>query len=233
MLDIVAYTAICEEDGQWVDQYLAEVKRLGIRFAMHFDRCGNDIKTKVSTHRSCIGTTSESRLPFSEKSKQAVLDLVASSGTCWAMPWDMDETWDKDAVAGLAKLQRLNVDYIMLGWINLWGDSATVRTDGPFKSLREKMYNLRSGRYRYDSTVVNGPKLLTSRGFAKQDSICHRSWDVVCLHWGLMSEQLRQQHKARWDNVYSRICGKNPYGIWEYALDQVTYPPSLSPNTYI
>jgi hypothetical protein len=189
----------------------------------------------VERHKLCIGTTAENVLPFNEKHKQKVLDLVQDKKRFkWAMPWDIDETWDKNAPEGLTALQSLDVDYVMLGWQNLWNDPQHIRVDGPMKCYRDKLYNLRSGRFEFMSAVVNGPTLHAG-GAEKATVTFHRTWDVVCLHWGLMTRELREQHKARWDAVYGQpVCGgRNPYGIWDWALNEKDYPPRIEPNPYL
>lgn len=235
-MSVAAYTSVCEADARWVEQYLTEIERMGTPFAIHLDKCGHDLRRRLISHSMCIGNTSESSLPFNEKHKQGILDIVADKGYDWAMPWDIDETWDKNAPATLRELEKTTADYLMLGWVNLWDNPQTLRIDGPFKNLREKLYNLRSGPFKYLSTIVNGPKLMHRQRYERRtDVICARRWEMVCLHWGFLTRELREEHKQRWDAIYAEpICGgKNPYGIWDWALNEKDYPPRLCPNEYL
>lgn len=237
-MSICVYTAVCEADMRWIPQYLTEIERLGFKFAVHFDKCERKTKLSMQNHRLCIGTTAlDARGEFTERDKQGVLDIVQNNHFDWAMPMDIDETWERGALAKLQVLQTSNLDYIMLPWVNLWGDARHVRTDGPFKTLREKMYNMRSGVWRFLSTIVNGAILMTNNGRGKlvrKDDSTVWQGDCTCLHWGLMTKELRVEHKARWDRIYEKATkgGGNPYGIWDYALDE-TKEPRLEENVYL
>lgn len=240
-MHVAVYTAICQEDDRWVDQYLAEMSRLSLPFAVHFDRCGTGLKQKMTSHELCIGCTAQDnkRVEFTEQHKQGVLDLVAKDRRKfhWAMPMDIDETWEKDVLAKLERLSQLNVDYVRVQWLNLWGDPQHVRVDPPFKAIRDKMYNLRSGRWQFNSPVVNGPHLFyqggVREGWAGPRATYHEDWDTVCLHWGLMTRELREEHKARWDRVYTAATKKgNPYGMWDVGVNEEKYPPRVEENPY-
>jgi len=238
---ITAYTSICEEDAYWIPQYLAEIERLCIPFAIHFDRCTVETKRKLEHHRYCIGKT-EQNLPmkwFNEMHKQGIFDTVQKSGVSWAVAWDIDETWEKDAPAKLRLVEQSTADYITCKWVNLWNDPQHIRIDGSFgQGHRVKFYNLRSGRWYFDNAITNGAKLLDAKGeviveeFTGQKIKLERL-DLVCLHWGMMTLQLRIEHKDRWDRIYGRAVGTNPYGFWDMALNEVDYPPKIEENPYL
>ena len=46
---------------------------------------------------------------------------------------------------------------------------------------------------------------------------------MTCLHWGMMTEELRVAHKRRWDDIYSKVGG-NPSGFWDLCLDPTKIP---------
>lgn len=233
MPNVCAFTSICEEDKEWVPQYLAEVYRLGIHFAVHFDRCSLTTKEVMSSHPYCVGWTAQDdpAVEFNEQHKQAVLDLVAGMSRWtfgWALAWDVDETWEPDAQDKLKAIDCSD-DLLLVRWVNLWEDDRTIRVDGPFKdSKRAKLYNLRRGRglkWRFDHPITNGAKLVD-----RQDvpvSTTQSLYPLTCIHHGLKTRALRQLHKDRWDRIYSTALrgDPNPYGTWKYALDDVTYPP--------
>jgi hypothetical protein len=41
-----------------------------------------------------------------------------------------------------------------------------------------------------------------------------------------MTREMREMQKVRWDKIYSEATGdKNPYGFWDYLLDEEKYLP--------
>lgn len=230
-----AFTAICEEDSFWVDQYLAEVERLNVPFAVHLDRCGDSTIKALTSHPFCVGSTRAdvSGREFNETHKQGVMDVVQCSRSFdWALAWDIDETFAPNASEEMERATSLMVDCINVKWVNLWGDHSHIRVDGPFSGgHRCKLYNLHSGRWAFTNKVVNGPKLFRRGSEVRGREVRHH--DLVCLHWGMMTRDLREQHKERWDRIYEKAVGKNPYGFWDYALNETDYPPEIIPNPYV
>lgn len=215
---VVAFTAACEEDACWVDQYLAEAERLRLPFAVHLDRCPPSIPlVRLTTHPLCVGTTKQDdqAVEFEERHKQGVLDLVAGTGCRWALAWDVDETYERDARARLNAAANNTADCLDARWLNLWGDRDHVRVDGHWcAGHRVKLLNLQDGRrWRFDHPIINGPKLVGREGVTGQ---C----DIVCLHHGMMLPELRRQHRDRWDRIYSTALrgDPNPYGFWRDAI---------------
>ena len=198
-------------------------------------------------------------IPFNETHKQAALDLVRARGFRWALALDADETLADDAPAKLADVaERCRADYVLCRWVNLWGDVAHVRVDGRFAyDVRPKLFSLRSGFvWRYNSPVLNSPTGYHTSGEAAilralrpytgtQRARLERQLraqatggpepaalvrdDIIFVHHGLISRELRELHKRRWDSIYGKAVGYNPYQIWDYALDEVTYPPAVEP----
>lgn len=236
--DVCAVTSICEEDACWIDQYLAEVKRLDVSFVVNFDRCTALTKRKLGGHPNFAGSLSQDdpAIEFDETHKQGILDFAKQIGFAWALAWDIDETWAKNAPGHFDTAINAGADYVNCKWVNTWNSAGLIRTDGPFSSgHRDKLYSLRAGRWIYTNRVVNGPKLHLPNRQRKipmaGNELKYR--DLVCIHWGMMTRELREQHKARWDRIYSAAVGNNPYGFWQYALDEETYPPVTAENTYV
>lgn len=238
MKTICAYSSICEEDEIWIDQYLAEVERLKLPFAMNFDRCSQRTKDRLQNHPCCAAKTYQDRKrqEFTEDSKQAIFNLVVAAGFDIGLAWDVDETYEKNAPEKLEQIKQLDFDIIKTNWWNLWETPAQIRFDGPFNNgHRDKFFHL-TGEYHWKflSPVVNGPTAHTRKGAIHTNRLrCINDFDFSCLHWGMMTRELREQHKQRWDRVYGRAVGKNPYGFWNYALDEKTYPPQLRENIYL
>lgn len=232
---VMAFTSICEEDACWLPQYLAEAERLSLPFVIHFDRCGSDTKEKVTEHPLCLSWTSQDRpaVEFNEQHKQGLIDIlirVRKMGRAkvnWAMAWDVDETYQRNATFlqfMQAGLLNPTTDQLQVTWLNLWETPEWIRVDGPFGApKRVKFYNLQEDRkWVFDHPITNGAKLV-DRQEVETDFIA-----FTCLHWGLMTHELRKQHKERWDRIYSTALrgDPNPYKIWEYALN-----PNVKPVT--
>lgn len=225
MPDIGVFTTICEGDVRWVNQYLTEIERLGLPFAIHFDRCSDATKSMFDGHQLCIGVTQQDnhQIEYDERAKQGVLDLLAEKRFRWALHWDMDETYEKDAVAKLDLIRKSSCDAIDTPWLNLWEDPQHIRIDGTFGSgalsKRTKFYRLNNGiRWKLRSDIVYGPSAIgrdAVEGFI----------DLVCLHWGYMTQELREMHKRRWDHNYGTARGTtNPYGTWQLLVDNSIVP---------
>lgn len=217
-------------------RYLEEAARLHMPFVMHFDRCDmNDsmIFLARSNYLSKGYTFQPSaHIEFDERHKQQPLDLVRSLGYGWAMAWDIDEIYEREAPAKIYDILRLDADYVDIIWLNLWNDLQHIRIDGPFGTgHRVKFLNLRKN-WAYYHPVINGPRIVANP--PGKNPATERSWrsDLVCLHLGMMTQDLRLIHKTRWDRIYTKSVGANPYGFWNYALDP-NYPPIVVEHDYL
>lgn len=226
---IGAYTPICQEDERWVSQYLAEVERLGIYFAIHLDRCSLPLKLKTAYHPRCIGYTEQNHpdVEYREDCREKLINMLEERGVTLALLWDIDETWERMAPEKLQNLlDNKTFDNARVHWINLWGDNQTVRIDNHSNPYRVKINRLDRGiNWTWNGIVVDpyadGRREVTTLGT-----------DLVCLHHGLKTPELRRLHKERWDRVYGYHLGKNPYSYWNDMLDEVKYPPVLGRNVY-
>jgi hypothetical protein len=242
---IGVYTAVCEEDACWIEQYLKEIERLNLPFAIHLDRCSAETTVRLTKHSQCIGMTfnNDPGREFVETDKQGVFDTIAdrNNGFTWAMAWDIDETYERDAPAKLAEIDKItDADYLDVKWINLWGDPQHIRVDTIFSNgHRVKFYNVRRRKFEFVHAITNGPKMLDDRGRVTKDinSVKGRipEFDLVCLHHGLMTRELRILHKERWDRIYKTALkgDENPYHFWKDALDEEKYPPIIVENIYL
>ncbi len=240
-LPVIAFSSICEEDAIWIDQYLAEVERLGIKFAINFDRCSRELKNRMVFHPNfayCFNHDDHSK-EYTEQDKQKVFDYVQyRGGKKWALHWDMDEIWAKDTPDKLMALASRSEDYLRTSWINLWGDKEHIRNDGPgglcSSARRVKLYNVSNGRrWKFDHPITYGCKLMDAEGNCPHGNGVLGETDIDCLHTGLMTRELREQHSARWDRIYGKAVGENPYGFWKQLLDEGNNPPTIYPNTYL
>lgn len=215
MPSICIFTSICEEDQHWTLQYLREVRRLGLPFAIHFDRCSAETKS-ILRSEAYAWTQRDSPREFEETDKQGIFDAVVARGFQWALPLDVDETFERSAPDRIRQLMQLDVDCVDVRWLNLWNDDRHVRVDRGFADgHRVKLYNLQGGRtWKFESKVVNGAKL------QERKERVDKRHDLVCLHWGMMTPTLRNIHKDRWDRIYSTALrgDPNPYGFWKDAI---------------
>ena len=228
--NVCAFTSICEEDACWIPQYLAEAERLELPFVVLLDRCSGigKIYDSLVNHRLCVDW--DERLPsdgeFTEQAKQTILDRVVKLKYDWAMAWDIDETYVFKDLSFLPSFESYH--HVNIRWLNLWDDIRHIRVDAMFGcGHRDKFYNLRVGQWKYLSPVVNGPNLHQNGVAVGRRANELKRHDLVCLHHGMMTRELRQQHKDRWDRIYTKAVGKNPYGFWSYALDEETYPATV------
>lgn len=244
---IAVACSFCEEDLPWVPQFLAEMERLNLRFGMHFDRCSESTKLLVSEHPLCIVTTSQDnpRVEYNEQHKQAIFDgvsaLAAKLGFNWVFHWDIDETLEKDGPRKLDELSQpeyLVHHLIKFHWVNLWEDPQHIRKDGAFAAgHRTKLYNVTNGkRWHFDHKITYGAKLVIGDPNVNRPdtdkTIPEFRYDLTILHWGFMTEALREMHKARWDRIYTTAVGNNPYGMWNYTCDRSIVPTILD-NPYL
>jgi hypothetical protein len=230
-----ACTPVCEEDAvRWLDQYLAEVERLQCFFALHFDHCSHRTKEKARRHPAFLGATSndDPQTPHAERHRAGPYGVAKGHFCVAALTWDIDETWEKDAPAKFDAVLNngLHWDAAKVHWINLWGDERHIRTDNPSNAYRDRLLRLDSGiRWHWRGPIIVDP-------YADKcwESVRVLKTDLVCLHHGLMTRELRLQHKKRWDRVYGHFTsdGKNPYGYWDYILDEEAHPPVIEENKY-
>lgn len=218
-MSLCAFTSVCEEDSAWIFQYIVEAHRLNLPFIMNFDRCSKLTKSLVQSHKLCVASCcqDDSTREFRETDKQWLLDEAKCLGYEWAMAWDIDETYERDARAKFDDiLSAETADLVDVRWLNLWGDKEHIRVDGAFlHGHRVKFYNLKGSRqWRYDNPITNGAKLMSGGAITVKR-------DIVCLHHGMMTPELRRMHKARWDRIYSTALrgDANPYGFWKNAIE--------------
>lgn len=239
MSQFAAFIEVCEQDVIHLDTCLAEVTRLGMPFGIHFDRCSEATKARVRAHPFLVAEHSQDdhSVEYTEMHKQGVISkIMLLNRFKWLVHWNVDEVWEKDTLQKLAKIADRDEHYLYCQWINCWGDVGHIRTDGPFNTPRVKLYNLSKGKWLANHAIIHGLKFLKTDGqIDESENVVKGHVDLVCLHLGLMTRELREQHRERWDRIYNTATrgDGNPYGIWRMALDEETYPPTVSENTYL
>ncbi len=242
LTNVCAFTPICQEDAEtWLDQYLAEAERIGLPFVMYLDRCESWVAEMIVDHPMCRGFVWQQleEVPYTERSKQSALDMAHRQAP-WALHWDADETWERDAREKLLTLPTgdgLLEAVLDVRWVCLWGDDEHARVDGKFAPgqdgyNRTKLYRrVTDGRWEFLSDLVYGPTMIL---LLKRAAMIPRVIDLACLHHGYKTRELRLHHKERWDRIYGalRDDGKNPYQTWEFICDEVTNPPTVEKHGY-
>jgi hypothetical protein len=229
-LDICFFTSATYLDDKHSARYLAECERLRIPFVIHFDRCPQWFKQKFRESVWYRGETSQDdpSVEFNEMHKQGSLDLICRRFD-WACAMDLDETWEPDFPGKVTKVLNPKYDLVDVRWVNLWGDTQHVRVDSPFDCChRVKFMNLKSGHvWYYRSKVTNG--CYSNR----RDAVTSGLQNLLCLHWGFVTRQDRIEHKERWDRIYTKAVGKNPYGFWNLTCDESITPQVITLNEYL
>lgn len=235
----------CDADQKHFDRVLGEFTRLRIPFAVNFDHCCKETKRHFQSSPLYLGGKENDAVgklddDFDESHRQGGLDvLMREPGRFdWAGYLDTDESFAPKV--NEVEIQRMlakcsDIDLIDTPLIDLWGDEKHWRDDGPFKnSHRERFYNLRSGKWKYTSAVVHAPKLLkdqetVARRQHLQDPLGTRVilYPMYFLHWGIMNQEDCQFHIKRWNEVYTKKVGNNPYGFYEYIGKPDLYPPNI------
>lgn len=205
MNPFAAFIEVCEEDAHHLPVCLAEVTRLGMPFGIHFDRCTDETKALVRSHPLLVAEHSNEDREYDETHKQGVFDKLSKHNRFkWLVHWNVDEIWEKDAPKKLLEIAQRDEHYLYCRWINTWGDMRHIRTDGPFNTPRVKFYNVSNNRWWFAHKIIHGAKMMDRGMVADEKKIKFAHVDLVCLHHGLMTRALREQHKERWDRIYNK-----------------------------
>ncbi len=223
--EICVFTAICAGDENWVDTYLAEIERLNLPFVIYLDRCNDTMKKIMKEHPNCLYSMEQDdpSIEFAENHKQKIFDKIPKTFR-YALALDADEVFEQ-----YAKLTLPEADFLDVTWVNVWEDDKHLRIgDGFGPRSRTKFYNLKR-EWKWLDPVTNGPVMfIDSQRVDSPPTLI----DLVCVHRGLMFKHLRLQHKMRWDRVYITAIGRQPYKLWDLAVDE-TVVPQIIPNKYL
>lgn len=212
---------VCDGDERHFARFYAELTRLGFPFVAHFDHCCSNTKFKFQAHPLCTGwsTDDDPKSFFDESFRQQALDvLVATRRFTHMIHMDVDETLERDAPEMILEIARSGVDVAKFRCLDLWGDDLHYRVDGVFAgSRREKVFKLLGNKLKYPHPTAHAPNV-TPEGGKRGDARVVET-DVKILHWGIMNLEDAQFHKDRWDAIYTRKVGSNPYGGYTYYFD--------------
>ena len=248
---VCAFTPTNEEDAQlFGDNYLRGLERHKIQFVMHFDRCKEETKKKFIQHPLCVGHTSQDNpnREYTEQDKQACFDVVwlHKNEYDWALHLDMDEWLERTADQKMEELlPNCQDDMLVCRWVNTWEKREQLRIGEPFGNSiqgnpRVKLYNLKvhpetaqKRRWFFDHTIIYGCKLVALDGTCPSGYGTERQTDLVFVHFGLMTHDLRVLHRDRWNRVYGKAVGENPYQLWNHLVETENEQHQLVPNPYL
>ena len=223
--------SVCDGDEKHFDRFEGEIDRLGFPFAVNFDHCSQRTTARFSQHPRFMGgyVNCDPESFFDESHRQRALDVLLYRGMDWMLQLDVDETLERDAIKKIRELAIKGIkgqraDIYTFSVLDLWGDGSHYRVDGPFDvSKREKLFNLKSDpKIHYYHPTVHAPKICPEG----REPIILKS-DCRVLHWGIMNEEEAEFHCQRWDEIYTRKVGGNPYGLYRYLREK--HPPKLIP----
>lgn len=122
-------------------------------------------------------------------------------------------------VGGLHKNVPVRVDWVI-------GDCRDLSKSKFHRDfLRETDVVVHCAALAYEGLSVFSPSLVVDNvvphGRTRADAKVAKS-DVCILHWGIMSLEDAAFHKKRWDDIYTRKVGNNPYGGYDYYFDPKT-----------
>jgi hypothetical protein len=216
---ICAFTPMSNEYIDWLDQYLAGLKRLDMPFVMHFDRCSDATISKVCQNPACLGHTRQDDFnrDFMEGDRQGIMDIVRTLGFNWALMLDIDEVLERDAAPKLAALEASNADSAEMLYLDLGPDVHHYSEDrgsgqSGWKS-RTKAFRVGDGRFTFRNPQYIYP--LWPEG--RDGGVVFQS-DLVILHTGHLTPELRKWHRDRATRLFEGHWA--PYAAFEPGQDE-------------
>lgn len=231
-MKIGACIMINEEDCVlWLDQLLRELERMPIEASWYLDHCSDKHKERIRNHQKTVSVIIEDDAQFLEPFRQKPFRVLQSLKYDWIVMWDSDETWEKDAPKTLVK--ELGEQECVIGtstMVTAWekGKRFYLRDDGPFDHTQKTSQTHRVRFYKGDQDwrwldrITQGPALHVYGERIELTPMFHTKTAII--HWGYSTEELREQHRKRWDNNYVYAIGRNPYGLWDFVCDKNIKP---------
>lgn len=229
-LRIAITFSVCDSDEKHFGRFKAELARLGIPYAVNFDHCSKNTKRTFKESDLFINGYEDDAAAshFHEAHRQRALEIVQKRGGFdWVLQMDVDETLELNAPEKIKQVMALGADVVDCVLLDLWGDGLHYRKDGPFgSSHREKFFNLRTAQklYYYHPTS-HAPKHIPHDG---RDAVVVKGYPLYFFHWGIMNINDANFHIKRWNAIYTKAVGNNPYqGFYDYIGDPVKNPPTI------
>jgi hypothetical protein len=213
-MKIGIFVCVCERDMEWMPQFMKQAEILDYKVAWFADKLSFSSLVKLeqwpNTHyiyENKVGT-------FSEQSKE--IAFRGLKGFDWAIQMDIDETWQDGAKELIEKALTENPDgYIAeCPMITVFKEGETLyrRIDEYFKngteSKRWRIYNLKYEWHWNDPITCGGYVYINGRS---TNTFTAFPCEAESVHWGYWTHELMEKHKAKWEDVYVKAFGRNPY----------------------
>lgn len=218
--------SVCDGDERHFKRFITELERLGFFYAVNFDHCSKKTKRLFQQNFLFLDgyENDDPESHFNEMHRQPALTILQREGFDWALSMDVDETLEKFALEKVQEIMQMDVDLVDCQLLDLWGDERHYRIDYTFaRSHREKFFNLNSGRtndqLRYYHPTSHAPKFYLDR-----EAKVVKFHPLYVIHWGIMDQADAEFHTKRWDDIYNKAVGGNPYGFYPYINDPTTVP---------
>lgn len=214
-MKIGIFTALCEQDKNWLPQFMKQCEILGYPVSWYADHLSLETLIQLEQWPLTFAIFEGKAELFSEKSKGKAMDALVGHFD-WAIQMDIDETWEAGAELSLPKELSNHPDgqTAEVPMVTVFKDKDVLyqRLDPYFKdgveSKRCRIYNLKyqwgfadpitCGAYRYR----DGSKLPDYISFPLS---------ISTVHWGYWTHELMEKKKKKWDEVYTKVVGRNPY----------------------
>lgn len=211
---VVAITAIHDDDAMWIDQLLAEYDRLDWEVAWHFNNLSKESCDRLASYSRTIGFSQAAKNspPFVDYHHTYPLEIAQTSGAPWVCVHNADETFEPNAPAMLTKLLKYRNLYIV-PWYNIWevrpDGTLMIRIDGPFIGHKSKFYPIGPWECEFRGPMAS----MYVKGPDRQGPPA--VWTGLRLmHWGFSTPELRERHFAQWNGTTR--TGKITYSnYWE------------------
>ena len=207
---------ICEQDKDYLQIILPEIKRMGGDVSWLANDCSEETIKQLKDFERTVSIDIKDG-SFNNCMRNYPMEALKKKGYEWCIQMDMDETWESDAPG---KLRRILKDQklIQVRMGHVWEKNSEKYITTDWASIRDRIYNLKYEWY-YMDRVVAGAKTLDD----KYEPTLENIW---MIHWGYSTQEKRLKHKARWDANHGHSAGKNPYGQWK-TITQEGYEPKL------
>jgi len=219
---IGAYVMFCEEDTIWLDDFLVNAEMIDVDIAWQLDHCSDKTKQKIKDFKNTVWIKEETE-PYLESFRQNPFYALKELGYKWAFHWDIDERWDISAnlQQDFKDAEEKGAKVIQFPMFTAWGNK--LRVDSIFnpkkshsQTLRERAYYTQED-WRWRDKIIVSPFHFIK---GKVDKAYKRHYGKsVIVHYGYSTEELREHHKKRWNDNYTRAVGKQPYDFWDYITN--------------
>lgn len=223
-MKIGVFVAVCDADFEWVRQF---VQSSPWPIALYGDNLSRENWQKILALKPLIVEAVDGKGIFSEKSKQQAFNILVDRGYDWAVQMDIDETWEQGAAdiveASLAEnpdghIGQCNMVHVIQREGELFIRQDPYYSTGGREGSRDRIYNMRY-KWRWVDPLTNGAYPLNENGSVQENVATIFATGATTVHWGYMTHNLRVAHRRKWDDVYIKAAGRNPYKSYDTLVE--------------